>query len=317
MDEYPPAYLVVDPGSDHERTLPIHDRFYIGRECVGISTNHCLIVDDRSVSRSHLEIRVDAAQNQAWVVDGSVNGTWVNGARIERNVPVQLRPGDRIAVAKASSLMEFRSDGLDGASASAAKKTVADIFLSRMALVVGDIIQYSTFAEYTDTEVLVTNVGRLYGELSQLLAGHSGRINNFVGDAFFAVWEVDDDPSGVMDALNFAVAAHELVGALSPELSLRCPGGDPIRMGWAVTEGLVGVSTVTNMVVALGDATNLVFRLSGLAGRDGRADVVATQNVLAFAQDHFRFDCPEDVTVKGRSARERIYAVHALADKPS
>ena len=316
-DEFPSAYLVVDPGSAHQRMLPIVDRFYIGRECAGIPPNSRVLVDDLSVSRNHVEIRLDAAHNQAWIVDSSVNGTWINGARIERNVPVQLRTGDQITLAKAQTIMEFRSDRFDRATVPPANRTVANISTSRMAMVVGDIIQYSTVSEYTDTQVLMTNVGRLYSALSEVLSTHKGTVNNYVGDAFFAIWELEHNPSAVQDALTFALAARLVVARLAPELSLRYPDGQPLRMGWAVAEGLVAVSTLTNMVVALGDATNLVFRLSGLAGRDGRADVLATQRVSQLTKDDFLFDSPEDVTVKGRSALERIYAVHTLGEKPS
>lgn len=67
------------------------------------------------------------------------------------------------------------------------------------------------------------------------------------------------------------------------------------------------------MPAALGDATNLAFRVSGLAGRDGRSDVLATTAVRDAVQDRFRFGSPEDVTVKGRTASERIYATASLA----
>lgn len=306
VHEFPLAFLVVDPGSAGERTLPIHDRLCVGRECPGVDPSSRLLVDDERVSRNHFEIRVDEQRNCAFLVDSSTNGTRLNGARVERAMPVQLRPGDRIAVGKKE--LEFRSDKLIGTNAGAASRTVANISLTRMAMVVGDIIQYSTVSEYTETEVLMSNVGRLYGELYQLLNRHHGTVNNYVGDAFFAVWELDHNPDGVKEALDFALAASELVSELSPKLDLREPDGTPIRMGWAVAEGLVGVSTLTGMLVALGDATNLAFRLSGLAGRDGRAPVLATAAVQTATEDMFRFDQPEDVTVKGRKATERIYA---------
>ena len=38
------------------------------------------------------------SQDQAWLVDRSTNGTWLNGARMERSVPVQIMPGDRVQV---------------------------------------------------------------------------------------------------------------------------------------------------------------------------------------------------------------------------
>jgi class 3 adenylate cyclase len=101
------------------------------------------------------------------------------------------------------------------------------------------------------------------------------------------------------------------VGELSESLRLRDPDGLPIRMGWAVVEGPVGVSTLTGrLVTVLGDATNLAFRISGLAARQGRSDVLVTGSVPAGCHGRFRFDSGEDVVVKGRTAAVRILAAH-------
>ena len=52
------------------------------RNAIGIDDNHCFLIDDESVSRSHLELHLDTGQDQAWLVDRSTNGTWLNGARM-------------------------------------------------------------------------------------------------------------------------------------------------------------------------------------------------------------------------------------------
>ena len=93
-----PVVLVVNPGSEAEIALPIHDRLFIGRECGGIDAGRRYLIDEEAVSRTHLELRFDAARDQAWAIDRSTNGTRVNGARIERSVQLLLRPGDRLTV---------------------------------------------------------------------------------------------------------------------------------------------------------------------------------------------------------------------------
>ena len=89
----PLAYLVVDHGGP-ERSVPIFDQLFVGRECVGISELRRLVINDPEISRTHLEIRLDAAGDQAFVIDTSSNGTSLNGVRLERAVPLQIRPGD-------------------------------------------------------------------------------------------------------------------------------------------------------------------------------------------------------------------------------
>lgn len=60
---------------------------------MGRATDCAIPIDDRFLSRKHAEI---IAEGDGWVVrdNGSVNGTFVNGNRIQ--APVRVRPGDRI-----------------------------------------------------------------------------------------------------------------------------------------------------------------------------------------------------------------------------
>lgn len=102
------SFLAVDPGTEHEVLVPIDERLLVGRECAGVDERHRLLVRDESVSRNHLEIRVDA-QNRAWAVDISSNGTLLNGVAMERSMPVPLLSGDQLTVG--SVRLQFRATG--------------------------------------------------------------------------------------------------------------------------------------------------------------------------------------------------------------
>ena len=101
------AYIAVDPGTANEVLVPIDDKLVVGRECAGIDERHRLLLRDGSVSRSHLEIRVDAGQNRAWAVDTSSNGTLLNGAAMQPAIPVPLRSGDQLTLGAVT--LQFRS----------------------------------------------------------------------------------------------------------------------------------------------------------------------------------------------------------------
>ncbi len=111
------------------------------------------------------------------------------------------------------------------------------------------------------------------------------------------------------DALDFALDGAAAVEQLAPGLSLRAPDGSVITMGWAVVVGEVAISPLGASV--LGDATNLAFRLSGLAGREGRPTVLVTgpaRHAVA-EQQGYRFGAPLEVSVKGRAGTETVYGV--------
>ena len=302
-----PATLVLAPDRAGERSLPVYDWLVVGRECAGHDEQHRLLIDDPAVSRTHLELRLDFDLDQAWLTDLSTNGTRLNGQRIERSVPVRIKPGDRVRLG--GTELQFRSrrfvsrPGRAGPAGARRSATLREATVVDMVMVVGDIVGYSSIAETTGGLKLLENIDRLYAELRQILSRRHGTLSNYVGDAFFATWEVAATPDAALAATAFAVEAAETVPRIAASLDLRDPGRGPLRMGWGVASGPAAVSLLTGMLVTvLGDATNVAFRLSGLAGRDGQPDVLVTEAVSRAASAGFVFTAPSTMYVKGRSA---------------
>jgi adenylate cyclase len=181
-----------------------------------------------------------------------------------------------------------------------------------MAMVVGDLINFSTVSEQAEQQVLARDVHVLYTKLRELLSQHRGTLVDYVGDAFFASWELEVDPAAAANALNFALVAQEMVRETTAGFELRYEDGSPLRMGWAVTLGPVTMQLMPGSVVmVLGDAVNVGFRIASIAGREARSSILATQLVKESAEGLFIFGEPETVTVKGRVGEETIYPVSA------
>jgi len=336
-----PATLVLAPDRAGERSTPVYDWLVVGRECAGVDERHRLLIDDPAVSRTHLELRLDLELDQAWLTDHSTNGTRLNGQRIERSIPVRIKPGDRVRLGGAE--LQFRSRRFAAGPGAAAPgpardlKTIREISVTDMVMVVGDIIGFSTIAETTGDRALLENIDRLYAGLRQILARHHGTLSNYVGDAFFATWEAAAPDSAVYDsavydsvtpegaggggdavdparsAVAFTVEAAETVPRIAAGLDLRDPGGGPLRMGWGVALGPAAVSQLTGMLVTvLGDATNVAFRLSGLAGREGRPGVLVTDAVYRATSPAFAFTPPSAIQVKGRSQPVEVLGASRL-----
>jgi class 3 adenylate cyclase len=291
--------LVVAPDLAEERSMPVYDWLVVGRECPGVDEQHRLLIDDPIVSRTHLELRLDLDRDQAWLTDRSTNGTRLNGQRIERSTPVTIKPGDRVRLG--GTELQFRSRRFTSPVGPGARETVRHITVADMVMVVGDIVAFSSIAEHADGRLLLENIDRLYAELRQILARHHGTLSNYVGDAFFATWEAAA-PDSARAAVAFAVEAAETVPRIAAGLELRDPAGGPLRMGWGVAGGPAAVSLLTEMLVSvLGDTTNVAFRLSGVAGRDGWPDVLVTDAVHSMTAASFAFTAPSVIRLKGRS----------------
>jgi class 3 adenylate cyclase len=306
----PLGYLVVLGDAGSERSVAIFDQLFVGRECAGISESRRLVIPDPEMSRSHLEIRLDAASDQAFVIDTSSNGTLLNGVRLERAAPQPLRPGDEIRIGDVS--LTFRSRRFTAVAGVPPKRTRIRIIQAAMVMVVGDIINYSTISQVTDDGVVAQSLHTLWHQLGGVLHAHHGTLNHYAGDALFAVWELRRFPDAAELAIDFALAADRLVGELGPQLPLRGPDGSPIHMGWGVVQGTASLTAMTRSVEAvIGDATNVAFRLSGLAGRQGRAAVMVSSDVQRSAATHFTWGEGEHVEIKGRSGTESIFPVIA------
>ena len=308
--EEAPAYVVVDPGTPGEQTIPILDRLCIGREWRGIDEAHRLLIDDPAVSREHLEILLELDHDRASVVDRSTNGTRLNGVRIGRGVAAPLKPGDRLTVG--STELHFQSDRFAGSGTAIGGETIRKVSMSRMVMAVGDIVSYSTISQYTDSQVVLQSLEMIYGGLQETLTRYRGTLSDYAGDALFAVWEMEQIDDAPTKAVSFALEAIEGMKSLAPMLNVRDPDGQPLRLGWGVVIGDAAVSSLTGSLVSVvGDAANLAFRISGIAARDGRSDVIVTERVQQMLGPGFVSTAPEDVTVKGRTGTERVYGVTA------
>ncbi len=305
--EEPLGYLVVaDVGP--ERQVPIFDQLFVGRECAGISEKRRLVIPDPEISRTHLEIRLDAVADHAFVIDTSSNGTLLNGVRLERAMPLPIRPGDVIRIGDLA--LTFRSQRFTSVARLPAPPTPARISQIAMVMVVGDIVNFSTISQVTDEGVMARSLHTLWHRLGAVLRAHHGTLSHYAGDALFAVWELGSFADAAELAIDFALASNRVVDELGPELPLRAPDGNPIRMGWGVVVGMAAVAAMTRSADAvIGDSTNVAFRLAGLAGRQGRSAVLATSGVHHSALAKFVWGEGESVEIKGRVGMEIVYPV--------
>jgi class 3 adenylate cyclase len=304
------GHVVLDPGGPEEQSFTLVDRIFVGRECAGIDESRRIVVSDPTVSRNHLEFRLDHDSTRAMVFDTSSNGTRVNGVRIERSVGVPLSSGDRVQVG--THVLEYRGVGglTRGKEHVAAGTTFPADKPTTMVVVVGDLINFSTVSETADEEALARDIDKLYGALRDVLVRHRGTIANYMGDAFFATWEVGPDPEAVEHALSFVAQAARVVDEVTASLEMRYADGTAMRMGWAVTTGSVVVHMMPGSVVMmLGDTVNLGFRISSIAGRGERPTILVGQAIRDLAAGPYRFGEPETVQVKGRVEPETIYGL--------
>lgn len=77
-----------------------------GRTTIGRSTDANIFLDDVTVSRRHASV-VSEGYSLSVADEGSLNGTYVNGERVDR---AELQPGDEVIIGK-YHLVVARGDG--------------------------------------------------------------------------------------------------------------------------------------------------------------------------------------------------------------
>jgi pSer/pThr/pTyr-binding forkhead associated (FHA) protein len=240
-----PAWL---EGSDGDRR-PIRGACSIGRS----ASNQVALTSDK-VSRRHALIQVQR-EKEFWLVDfGSRNGTYLNGQRIVQ--PSRLQPQDRIKIGPFEFVFHLpQAEQLSSPGTVIGDKTVSDIRQKKCWLLVADLIDSTRLAKELPLEELPMVTGRWVAECKQTIEEHGGRINQFLGDGFFAYWH---------DREKAEVVVGNALHALRRMQEQARP---PFRVVTHLGEVAIGGISVGEEERISGEQVHFTFRMEKLAGR--------------------------------------------------
>ena len=175
---------------------------------------------------------------------------------------------------------------------------------------------YTAMTEKLDPEETKEIMGRVFGEIAQIVVRYEGFIEKFIGDAVMALFGVpqshEDDP---IRAIKAAREIHEIVSSISPQYEKRI--GKPLSMHTGICTGLVITGEVNlekGTHGVLGDTINVASRLSGLA-KPG--EIVISPDTYHPAEGYFTFEPMEPTTVKGKAEPIHPYKVLSPKEDPT
>jgi adenylate cyclase len=241
----------------NQQKVPIAGSCSIGR-----SPSNQLAIPSDTVSRRHAAIEVQRG-TEFWLVDyGSRNGTYVNGLRIVQ--PTKLQHGDRIRVGSVEVVFHLPlSHRPVGSDTLVTDTTVTDIRQVRCWLLVADIIDSTRMFTDLAPDEVPKLAGRWVADCRKTIETHGGRINQFLGDGFFAYWrDHENTPSAVQRALK----------ALADLQDQACP---PFRMVAHYGEVVVGGVSLGEEERISGKEVHFTFRLEKLAGKLGVSRILS------------------------------------------
>ncbi len=198
----------------------------------------------------------------------------------------------------------------------ARKETPLDQGRKYVTVLFSDLSGYTAMSETLDPEEVKEIMGRIYGEIVQVVVKYEGHIDKFIGDAVMVLFGVpkahEDDP---VRAIRAAHEIHELVKGLSPTLEKRI--GRPLAMHTGINTGVVVTGEINlekGIHGVLGDTINVASRLCSLAKPD---EIMVGHETYHEAEGYFHLEEREPATVKGKAEPIRIYKVLSAREAPS
>lgn len=181
--------------------------------------------------------------------------------------------------------------------------------LREVTMLMSDIRQFSSICERLAPEQVVKMLNNYLGTMSEIIMGHQGTIDEFIGDAILAIFGApiarsDDADRAVQCALDMQQAMQEInrenVSAGLPEISM----GIGVNTG-AVIAGNIG-SIKRSKYGVVGHHVNVTARIEG---RTAGGEVLISQSTLEKLSRTVPIGRHEQVQVKGIAEPISIHQV--------
>ncbi|HSF05206.1 MAG TPA: adenylate/guanylate cyclase domain-containing protein, partial [Methylomirabilota bacterium] len=182
-------------------------------------------------------------------------------------------------------------------------------------ILMSDLRGYTRFAEHGDPAEVMAILNVCLGRLSEVIIAYGGTINEFIGDAIFAIFGAPlDHPDHAERAAAAALAMQRAMAELNEAQAAR--GLPRFEMGIGINTGEAVVGNIGSEHRAkygvVGNAVNTAARIEG-ATVGGQIFVSAT--TYECIRDIAEVGSPVAVAVKGLSEPLPLYELRALGGR--
>jgi adenylate cyclase len=228
-----------------------------GNSSIGRSPKNIIVIDSQKVSRRHALINVQNV-GEFWLIDlGSSNGTFLNGRRLHQ--PVRLCDQDQIIIGDRLFIFHQPEEITEDYRTTFAERTIREIANVPCWLLVADIENFTPLSRSLTSDKLAELIGGWVAACKEIIEGHQGMIDKYLGDGFLAYWR--GDPA----------TTKEIAAALNKLKEAQAKNEPRFRL--ALHFGFVAIGGVPSMgeESLMGKEVNFVFRMEKLAGSLGIA----------------------------------------------
>ncbi len=176
-------------------------------------------------------------------------------------------------------------------------------------LLFSDIRGFTTLSETRTPEEVIALLNRYFSLQVDVVFGHGGSLDKFIGDCIMAMWGAPlDDPDHAKHAVACALEMADTLQAFKRELGaehIDFDVGIGLHSGPAVV-GLMGSQTRRLEYTAIGDTVNLASRIEGLT-KDAKRRILVSRDTVERCGDAFEFVSCGTFAVKGRSQPVELF----------
>lgn len=235
---------------------PLHATCRIGR-----AEGNDLVLPDQRISRRHAMVHMQG-DREFWLVDfGSRNGTYLNGCRIAQ--PTRLLDGNTVSLGSTELVFHQADKRPDTQIRNRGELTVYDVRQSSAWLLVADVIGSTQMVANLAPDELPLVMGQWLVDCREVIENRGGRINQFMGDGFFAYWPDGGD------------VETRLLAALEELRQMQAKGRPEFRIVLHLGLVVLGGVAIGEEERISGGEVHFTFRMEKLAGKLGARNLLS------------------------------------------
>jgi adenylate cyclase len=178
-----------------------------------------------------------------------------------------------------------------------------------------DIRDFTTLSETLPPRAVLALLDDYFGHMGQIVMGHGGIVNKFLGDGMLACWGVPDgDAHHARHAMQAALDMRTKLVELNAWREQR--GEPPLRIGIGLHTGVVAAGMLggaeQHEYTIIGDAVNVASRVEGLTKALG-VDILVSESTWKAGAGRFQGERISEERVKGRQEAVVVYSLKARA----
>ncbi len=178
-----------------------------------------------------------------------------------------------------------------------------------MTVLFADIRGFTHHSEKMSAPEVKDFLNHFFTDMTEAIFQERGTIDKYIGDAVMAFWGAPiQDPNHAADAIKAGFKMLEKMKEFSP----------PIKIGIGINTGMMCVgdmgSDYRRSYTVLGDPVNVASRLEEMT-KTYPVGILVGSKTAQMAQETIVFRCIDEIKVRGREQKEKIYQPLGFKDQ--